>query len=142
LRNRHFGGKGGHLHEYEIAAGETVTRISGTKSLFFGHYTIGQLTITTSTGRVIGPYGHNGDEILSKFVYKGHPSHRIFAAGRKYLTEIGLESIESLDECTRGDHQCHQNAACTDTIGSYTCECNTGFEGDGRNCTGTIKLIL
>jgi hypothetical protein len=27
------------------------------------------------------------------------------------------------------------NATCTDTSGSFTCACNTGYEGDGVNCT-------
>ena len=32
---------------------------------------------------------------------------------------------------------CDPNATCTDTLGSYTCECNEGFYGDGVSCTGT-----
>ena len=30
---------------------------------------------------------------------------------------------------------CHTNANCTDTIGSYLCECDDGYTGDGWNCT-------
>ena len=101
MRNCHFGGKGGRPHEYEIAAGEIVTRISGTKIKFLGHDTIGQITITTSTGQVIGPYGHNGNRnqnsprpIISKFVYDRQPSQRIFAVGVPFLKEIGFVATE------------------------------------------------
>ena len=34
------------------------------------------------------------------------------------------------------DSGCHENATCTDANGSYTCDCNPGFTGDGFNCTG------
>ena len=43
--------------------------------------------------------------------------------------------VSDIDDCS-GDHECHANALCTDTGGSYICECKVGFEGDGRNCTG------
>ena len=43
-----------------------------------------------------------------------------------------------VDECEQNQHNCHTNAACMNTVGSYTCQCNTGFQGDGRNCTGSL----
>lgn len=41
-----------------------------------------------------------------------------------------------LDECAgEGDgHDCHLDAVCINTDGSYRCECNQGYEGDGRSC--------
>ncbi|XP_023245420.1 multiple epidermal growth factor-like domains protein 8 [Copidosoma floridanum] len=43
-----------------------------------------------------------------------------------------------VDECDLGLHDCHQNAVCTNTHGSYSCQCKRGFNGDGReNCTKT-----
>ena len=45
-----------------------------------------------------------------------------------------------IDEC-RIANQCHQNATCNNTKGSYNCTCNEGFKGDGRiNCTGKVLL--
>ncbi|KAJ8038780.1 Mucin-like protein [Holothuria leucospilota] len=38
-----------------------------------------------------------------------------------------------VDECG-GENDCHQNATCGDTQGSYTCFCNEGFTGDGFYC--------
>ena len=40
-----------------------------------------------------------------------------------------------IDECA-GINTCHANATCNNTIGSYLCICDTGFTGDGENCTG------
>ena len=39
------------------------------------------------------------------------------------------------DECTLDKDDCHENATCTDAVGSFTCECNPGYSGDGKNCT-------
>ena len=51
--------------------------------------------------------------------------------------------IFSLDikECDLGTDGCHDNATCTDGNGSYTCECNIGYTGDGFSCNGTFLLI-
>ena len=73
LRNGHFGGTGGNTNVYQIAAGETIESITGTNVHFQGQLCIGQITITTSTGRVIGPFGSNGnpngsDRLISHFL--------------------------------------------------------------------------
>lgn len=40
-----------------------------------------------------------------------------------------------VDECSNGLHQCHATlAVCTNNYGNYTCECVTGYEGDGVTC--------
>ncbi|XP_044169434.1 uncharacterized protein LOC114970565 isoform X6 [Acropora millepora] len=40
-----------------------------------------------------------------------------------------------IDECSI-ENECHQNATCSNTKGSYNCICKGGFKGDGRiNCT-------
>ena len=41
-----------------------------------------------------------------------------------------------VDECKDGRHTCDQNAKCTDNVGSYTCECRVGYNGDGNMCNG------
>ncbi|EDS32341.1 laminin subunit gamma-3 [Culex quinquefasciatus] len=43
-----------------------------------------------------------------------------------------------VDECELGLHDCHAQAECINTHGSYTCRCRKGFLGDGiRNCIQT-----
>ncbi len=43
------------------------------------------------------------------------------------------------DECTLDSDNCDANAACTNTAGSFTCACNSGYSGDGVTCTGQSK---
>ncbi|KAM9857042.1 nidogen-1-like [Aulostomus maculatus] len=38
-----------------------------------------------------------------------------------------------VDECQQG--QCHRDAVCTNTQGSFTCHCRPGFHGDGFQCS-------
>ena len=44
-----------------------------------------------------------------------------------------LDCVDT-DECARGTHNCSYNANCLSTEGSYTCNCNFGFFGDGKTC--------
>lgn len=40
-----------------------------------------------------------------------------------------------VDECAMGTDTCSDNASCQNTAGSFTCACNSGYEGDGMTCT-------
>ena len=39
-----------------------------------------------------------------------------------------------INECEMETDNCDGNANCTDTIGSFNCTCNPGYDGDGVNC--------
>ena len=39
------------------------------------------------------------------------------------------------DECKDGTHMCSANATCINTDGGYNCSCNSGYKGDGFNCS-------
>ena len=46
-----------------------------------------------------------------------------------------------IDECESDDmNNCHENAQCTNTVGTFTCSCKPGYTGDGAACTS--KLIM
>ena len=47
-----------------------------------------------------------------------------------------------IDECTEESDNCDDNAICTNTDGSFTCECESGFSGNGVQCDGKIIMIM
>jgi hypothetical protein len=47
-----------------------------------------------------------------------------------------MDIILDIDECSLGIHTCDVNANCKNNVGSYQCQCYTGFSGDGSTCTG------
>ena len=46
--------------------------------------------------------------------------------------------VSDIDECS-SENECHVNATCTNTIGSYSCMCKKGYEGDGTDCSGKVQ---
>ena len=46
-----------------------------------------------------------------------------------------------INECEDGTNRCDVNAECTNTDGSYTCSCSSGYTGDGMNCAGKHMRI-
>ena len=41
-----------------------------------------------------------------------------------------------IDECV--SNPCHPNATCANKNGTFTCECDTGYMGDGFTCQGIL----
>ena len=50
--------------------------------------------------------------------------------------------ILDIDECVEGQSDCHANATCMNTVGSFTCTCNAGSAGDGKTCFGTCYRFI
>ena len=44
-----------------------------------------------------------------------------------------------IDECTKQTHDCSLNGVCTNVQGSFHCECQPGFTGDGKTSEGSSK---
>ena len=40
-----------------------------------------------------------------------------------------------IDECSEDIHFCNNNNYCVNTIGSYRCQCNDGYRGNGTFCS-------
>ena len=43
-------------------------------------------------------------------------------------------SFVDVNECLE-ENSCDVNATCINKIGTYDCQCNVGFSGDGFNCS-------
>jgi len=41
-----------------------------------------------------------------------------------------------IDECATNNGGCSAEADCSNTEGSFTCTCQSGYTGDGTSCTG------
>ena len=70
---------------------------------------------------------------------QGTPSH--FAGAKNICVRltgnVSLMLCADIDECEEGIvNDCHPDANCTNTEGSYTCECQSGFTGSGDFCFG------
>ena len=47
-----------------------------------------------------------------------------------------------IDECEHESlNECDVNANCSNTVGSYSCFCLSGFEGNGFNCSGVSLSV-
>jgi hypothetical protein len=51
-------------------------------------------------------------------------------------------TVADVNECDINTHNCDDNAICINTDGSYTCECNIGFTGNGVYCTGNSMTLI
>ena len=51
------------------------------------------------------------------------------------VSYVHIYSRSDIDECQE-QSPCDANAMCTNTLGSFTCVCNDGYQGDGLTCTG------
>ena len=44
-----------------------------------------------------------------------------------------------VDECATNMDNCHSNAVCTNSIGSFSCVCVSGYSGNGVDCFSMFK---
>ena len=45
--------------------------------------------------------------------------------------------LPDVNECSADSNPCDDNADCSNTEGSYSCSCKSGFTGNGTTCQGT-----
>lgn len=51
----------------------------------------------------------------------------------------GEHCEKDINECENGRNDCHVNANCTNTVGSFNCTCKVGYTGDGRICSAFAR---
>ena len=59
---------------------------------------------------------------------------------RVWMPLICFTRFLDINECF--SKPCHIQATCTDTFGSFTCTCNTGYVGNGVVCAGLCSYQL
>ena len=50
---------------------------------------------------------------------------------------VSTSYFTDISECAASP--CHPNATCTNTEGSYICNCQSGYSGNGTFCEGDVK---
>ena len=68
------------------------------------------------------------------------------------LSLFDLSFSPDIDECailasiryknTTILRSCHEKARCLNTVGSYKCQCTTGYAGDGFACVGMAFVLI
>ncbi len=51
-----------------------------------------------------------------------------------FLTGTAFFSFIDVNECSLGAYSCDSNADCINAVGSYSCRCRSGYDGNGTSC--------
>ena len=51
------------------------------------------------------------------------------------------DSCSDIDECAVRVNNCHPNADCTNTFGSFDCSCKSGYTGNGTFCENIDECL-
>ena len=65
-------------------------------------------------------------------------NYRFHAMEFLLLFKTAVFVLPDANECSLRTHFCDSNADCINTVGSYICQCRSGFSGDGQVCTGNF----
>ena len=64
--------------------------------------------------------------------------------GRYGNTSYILFISTDIDECVTGSANCMADSSCSNTAGSFTCDCDSGYDEneDGDACVGRFNLFM
>jgi len=97
----HHGGLGGHLHRLRLFSGDRIVRVTGRAGLGPGAG-VDQLTVHTSNGRVLGPFGGTGGVAFDTGDWSRSGCSLGFISG---WADQRLDSIVFHWRCPRGPQQ-------------------------------------
>ena len=83
-------------------------------------------------------FNYDGQDSLQRNMIIVKLHHAKYLGISKCISFIFLD----IDECMLGTHNCHNNATCFNTNGSFTCSCHIGYSGNGMNCDGKRVNVL
>ena len=89
------------------------------------------LVDTTGDGVVTITVAENAFESADSGCAAGYTGTAVASCGTDG-GDFSYAGCDDIDECTAGTHTCDANAACTNTDGSFTCACNSGYTGAGQ----------
>ena len=49
--------------------------------------------------------------------------------------------LQDVDECLSKEDYCSKHAVCSNLLGSFSCQCNDGFKGNGFECEGKPSFV-
>uniref|UniRef100_A0A8C7AA63 Nidogen 2 n=1 Tax=Neovison vison TaxID=452646 RepID=A0A8C7AA63_NEOVI len=114
----------------------------------FTLYTDEERVLRFAVTNQIGPVEGDSDPVLVNPCYDGRHTCDVRAqchpgAGLDYTCECASgyqgdgRSCVDVNECATGFHRCGPNSVCINLLGSYRCECRSGYEfaDDGHTCT-------
>ncbi|XP_066290717.1 adhesion G protein-coupled receptor E2-like isoform X3 [Branchiostoma lanceolatum] len=81
-------------------------------------------------------------EECNRFCPNGTPSGAGCDCSGTGFTGTCCDIAADVDECALGTDTCHDQATCANTPGSYTCDCNSGYTGNGNSCTDEDECAL
>lgn len=71
---------------------------------------------------------------LQFYITRLPANYKINFGDHKNITTVFRQTFIDLNECT--ETPCSTDANCTNTPGSFACNCHIGYTGNGASCTG------